>query len=118
MPPVRFAGDIGIGLFIIGLGLYLANLAAQLVKDTGLPNSDLLAMLARTAIIILALAMGLREMGLGDEIVGLAFGLTLGAIAVALAIAFGLGGRDAAARIVERWSARAPDTPPVRRPDV
>ncbi len=106
-----FAGHIGVGLFIIGLGLYLANLAAQLVRDASLPNADLLALLARVAIIVLALAMGLGEMGLGAEIVGLAFGLTLGAIAVALAIAFGLGGREAAARIVAKWSSGAPETP-------
>jgi len=99
-----FTGHIIVGLFIFGLGLYLAQLAAKLVKDSSLPNADLLATLARIAIIILALAMGLGEMGLGDEIVSLAFGLTLGAIAVALAIAFGLGGRDAAGRIVAKWS--------------
>lgn len=105
-----FAGHVGIGLFIIGLGLYLANLAAELVKQSSLPNANILAVLARVAIIILALAMGLGEMGLGDEIVGLAFGLTLGAIAVALAIAFGLGGRDAAAQIVAKWSSGTSDT--------
>jgi hypothetical protein len=105
-----FTGHIIVGLFIFGLGLYLAQLAAKLIKDSSLPNADLLATLARIAIIVLALAMGLGEMGLGDEIVGLAFGLTLGAIAVALAIAFGLGGRDAAARIVAKWTDGTPST--------
>ena len=107
-----FAGHVVIGLFIIGLGLYLANLAAELVKQSSFPNASILAVLARVAIIILAIAMGLGEMGLGDEIVGLAFGLTLGAIAVALAIAFGLGGRDTAAQIVAKWSAGMSGTRP------
>jgi hypothetical protein len=51
-------------------------------------------------------------MGLADQIVMLAFGLILGSAAVATAIAFGLGGRDAAARILERWADRAPPPPP------
>jgi hypothetical protein len=45
--------------------------------------------------------MGLRQMGIADDIVNLAFGLLLGAIAVAVALAFGLGSREIAAREVE-----------------
>ena len=45
--------------------------------------------------------MALRQMGLANENVDLAFGLTLGAIAVAVALAFGLGGRETAARMLE-----------------
>ena len=47
--------------------------------------------------------MGLRTMGIANDIVNLAFGLLLGAIAVAVALAFGLGSRDVAARQVESW---------------
>ena len=54
-------------------------------------------------------------MGLADQIVMLAFGLILGSAAVATAIAFGLGGRDYAARLLEEWhEGNAP--PPARRP--
>ena len=57
-------------------------------------------------------------MGLADQIVMMAFGLILGSAAVATAIAFGLGGRDAAARILERWAdeaaPRSPPPPPKR----
>jgi hypothetical protein len=56
-------------------------------------------------------------MGLADQIVMMAFGLILGSAAVATALAFGLGGRDAAARILENWSAgnmRPPAPPPPR----
>ena len=45
--------------------------------------------------------MGLQQMGLAQEIVNLAFGITLGAIAIAGAIAFGIGGRDAAKKLVD-----------------
>jgi hypothetical protein len=99
-----FSGHVLLGLLIIGLGLFLAKFVADIIKDTGLPNASLLALIARVAILVLASAMGLGEMGLGEDIIVLAFGLTLGAVAVALAIAFGLGGRDAAAQITAKWS--------------
>jgi len=42
-------------------------------------------------------------MGIADSIVNLAFGLTLGAVAVAVALSFGLGGREAAGKLMEHW---------------
>jgi hypothetical protein len=59
---------------------------------------------------VLGTAIGLRFMGLADDIINLAFGLILGAIAVAFALAFGLGGRDAAAKIVRRLDSSATST--------
>jgi hypothetical protein len=59
------------------------------------------------AILVLATAMALRQMGIANEIVNLAFGLLLGAIAIAAAIAFGFGGRDLAGRELEAWVQRA-----------
>jgi hypothetical protein len=61
---------------------------------------------ARFAILALVLAMGLRAMGIADDIVNLAFGLTLGAVAVAVALSFGLGGREAAGKLMEHWLAK------------
>jgi hypothetical protein len=45
-------------------------------------------------------------MGIANEIVQLAFGLTLGSVAVAVALAFGLGGREAAGKLLEHWLAK------------
>ena len=42
-------------------------------------------------------------MGIADDIVNLAFGLTLGSVAIAVALSFGLGGREAAGRQMEFW---------------
>ena len=55
-------------------------------------------------ILSLAAAVGLRQMGLANEIISLAFGLLLGSAAVAAALAFGLGGRDVARDQLVRWS--------------
>ena len=98
-----FAGQVVLGLIIFAVGLYLANLAAKTVQASGAAQAGLLAMAARVSILVLAGAMALRQIGLANEIINLAFGLLLGAIAVAVALAFGLGGREAAARELEEW---------------
>jgi hypothetical protein len=100
---MMFAGRVLMGLVIIAIGLYLANSVARLVKASQAAHATLLSLIARIAVMSLALAMGLRQMGLANEIINLAFGLLLGALTVAIAIAFGLGGRDTAAKLLEDW---------------
>jgi flagellar biosynthesis protein FliQ len=97
------AGRIILGLVIFGVGLFLANLISGAILTSSTTNARLLATAARVAILVLAAAMGLRQMGLANEIINLAFGLIVGAIAVAVAIAAGLGGRDIAHRELEEW---------------
>ena len=58
-------------------------------------------MVTRVAIIVFATAVGLQEMGVATEIVMLAFAIPLGALAIALAVAAGVGGRDLAAQELE-----------------
>ena len=98
-----FVGQVLLGVLILALGLWLANLAARAVKATGKPKAGAMAMIARVAILVLTAAVALRQMGLADEIIGLAFGLLLGAVAVASALAFGIGGRDVAKRKLDEW---------------
>ncbi len=98
-----FAGQILFGVVIFTVGLYFANLAFELIDQSKLKSSRQIAWVARVAILVLAATMALHRMGVAPEIVTLAFGLTLGAIAVASAIAFGIGGRDAAKDIVDRY---------------
>ena len=98
-----FAGQVVLGLIIFGIGLYLANLAAEVVKASGAAQASLLALAARISILVLAGAIALSQMGLAGEIINLAFGVLLGAIGVAVALAFGLGGREIAARELEEW---------------
>jgi hypothetical protein len=108
---IAFAGHILMGALIFGLGLLLAQIVAQGISTSDSPNARRLAMAARVVILALAGAMALRQTGLGNEIVNLAFGLTLGAAAVAFALAFGLGGREIAANTLEAWRAQIKDQP-------
>ncbi len=98
-----FAGHVILGLIVFAIGIYLGNLAYNAVISSGIDHARLLAQTARIAIFIFAGAVGLRQMGIANEIINLAFGLLLGAIAVAVALAFGLGGREAASREIENW---------------
>ncbi len=98
-----FFWRVVLGLIIFAIGLYLANLASKTVLASGAAQAGLLAMTARLSIMVLAGAMALQQMGLANEIINLTFGLLLGAVAVAVAIAFGLGGRDIAAQRLGEW---------------
>ena len=97
------AGSVLLGLVIFGLGLYLARLAHRVIRDAGGSQAHILAPVARIAIIVFSGALALRQMGIAESIVNLAFGLLLGAIAVAAALAFGLGSREIASREIERF---------------
>lgn len=97
------AGQILAGLVVFAIGLWLANLAFSLITSSGSRQSRIVGQIARIAIIALVSAMALQQMGIARDIVNLAFGLLLGAIAVAIALAFGLGARDIAAAQVREW---------------
>jgi Mechanosensitive ion channel, conserved TM helix len=100
---IHFAGDVLLGAVILVVGFWLANLAYTAIDRASGERTTGLANVARYAILGLVIAMGLRAMGIADDIVNLAFALTLGAVAVALALSFGLGGRDAAGKQMEHW---------------
>jgi hypothetical protein len=91
------------GLIVFGIGLYLANLAYNLIASSGNRQARILGQTARVAIIALVAAMALQQMGIASNIVNLAFGLLVGAVAVAIALAFGLGGREVAAEQLRDW---------------
>ncbi|MCY7366838.1 MAG: mechanosensitive ion channel [Chamaesiphon sp.] len=97
------SGQVLSGVVVFAIGLYLANLAQRVVASSGTHQSQVLGQIARLAIIVFVGAMALQQMGIAASIVNLAFGLLLGAIAVAMAISFGLGGRDVASEQLRDW---------------
>lgn len=98
---LEFGGGLLIGGVILIIGNFLSSIAYEKVNVGGNPG---IANVARIAILGLVLAMGLKAMGLADNIVNMAFGFTIGGVAVAVAIAFGLGGRDAAKTVADKWA--------------
>jgi hypothetical protein len=106
---IEFGSHVLMGGVILVIGFWLAGLARRVIEQTEKTGQTsercnvLLARIAQFAILGLVFAMGLRAMGIADDIVQLAFGLVLGAIAVAVALAFGLGGREPARKLLDRW---------------
>ncbi|MFH2044311.1 MAG: mechanosensitive ion channel [Pseudomonadota bacterium] len=99
-----FSGNILLGIIIFGLGLFLANIVSNKILTKETAQLKLTSLITRVAILFIAGAMALQQMGIGSEIVTLAFGLILGAIAIAVAVAFGIGGRDIASKHLLEWS--------------
>lgn len=100
---LHLTGRIILGLVIFAFGLFLARIAGDAITSRQKQHTPAWSLAAKTGILFLVGAMALRQMGLADEIISLAFGLTFGAAAVACAIAFGLGGRDLAGRKLQEW---------------
>jgi len=100
---LEIGGSVIFGSVIIGFGIWVAGLVARAMLSTGEGTVDPVAKFVKWAIIVLAVSIGLRQMGLANEIIVMGFSLGLGAIAVAAAIAFGLGGREWAAKKLDKW---------------
>ncbi|MHC4309538.1 MAG: mechanosensitive ion channel family protein [Planctomycetota bacterium] len=94
-------------LFVLVVGMFLANLVSGIVHtaagNASLPKPGMFAAVSKWAIIIFAGTISLRELGIATLLVTTTFNIVLGGVCLALALAFGLGGRDAAARYLDEW---------------
>jgi uncharacterized membrane protein YbaN (DUF454 family) len=112
-------------IIIVILGMIVGEFVRAIVLASagdveGVPT---LAKLAKTAVILIAIFMALQQVGVAAEIVTAAFTLILGAVALAVGLAFGLGNRDLAGEVTRRWydegrarRARAADPAPAEEP--
>ena len=91
---LELGGKVIFGAAIIAAGFYIAGLIQRMIGGTA-------GTIGKWATVVLFVAMGLTFMGIATEIIVLAFGSLVVGAAVAAAIAFGIGGRDAAARVLE-----------------
>lgn len=95
------ASNVLVGIIIIALGLYLANFISNIILNSNMKHGKFLSLITKIAVLILAITMGLTQMGLASSIIEYAFIFLVGAIAVAFALSFGLGGREWAAKKLE-----------------
>jgi hypothetical protein len=98
---LNIAGKIFFGLVVLLAGVFMSNIAVKALSAS--QGNGWMIPIARFAILGIFLAFALHTMGIAESIVNLAFGLTLGAIAVAFALSFGLGGREAAGRQMQEF---------------
>jgi MFS family permease len=91
-------------LVIAGLAANaLANLIRGATAEAGLGNPDLLATVARVAVWGFAIIIAVNQIGVAATLVNTLFMGLVGALALALGLAFGLGGRETAGQVVARW---------------
>ena len=100
-------GAVIFGGVIIAAGVIIANLLSKMLDRSTGGADGFASTIVKWATIALSVAIGLRFMGLANDIITLAFGLILGSAAVAAALAFGIGGREQAAQWLQRWSQQA-----------
>ena len=97
-------------LLILVVGWLAANFLGQAALiaavNAGLPEARLLARAARWLVLLFAFATALTEIGIGRGMILVAFGILFGGLVLALALAFGLGGRHLARHILERGRLR------------
>ncbi|HLC40118.1 MAG TPA: hypothetical protein VJO34_00650 [Methylomirabilota bacterium] len=103
---VMFLPHLFAAVLILVIGWLLANFLAQGVLiasvNSGIPEARLLARAVRWGVLLFTFATALTQLGIGKEMVLIAFGITFGGLIFALALAFGLGGRRLAREILER----------------
>lgn len=92
-------------LIVLVVAMFLANFVSGIVRTTAgnanLPKPELLAGISRWTIIIFAVTISLTQLGIAPLLVTATFNIILSGIVLALALAFGLGGKDAAARYLD-----------------
>ncbi len=97
---IELGGNILFGLIILAIGNWIANIAANNFTKGG--ENSFVGSIVKVAIMAIFLAIGLNTMGIANEIINLAFGITLSAIALTVVLSFGLGGREAAGKQMEK----------------
>jgi len=97
-------------LLVLVVAMFLASFVSGIVHtaagNANLPRPEIFAGVSRWAIIIFAVTVSLGELGIATLLVTTTFNIILGGVCLALALAFGLGGKDAAARYLEELKER------------
>ena len=105
---VSYIPSVIAAIVIIIVGIVLGGFVGGLIMASagGLHGGPTLARVGRWGVIILAVFMALQELGIATDIVTTAFAILFGAIALALALSFGLGNRDLAGEVTREWYER------------
>ncbi len=105
---VSYIPSVIAAIVIVLVGIVLGGFVGGLIQASagGLHGGRALARTGRGGVILLAVFMALQELGIATDIVTTAFAILFGAIALAMALAFGLGNRELAAEVTREWYER------------
>jgi hypothetical protein len=108
--------NLVVAIIALVIGGLAANALGKLVRgataESGLGSPDLLASIARVAVWAFAIVVAVNQIGIATTLINTLFMATVGAVALALGLAFGLGGRETAAQIVRDWYAKGQQATP------
>ncbi|MDM0017095.1 mechanosensitive ion channel family protein [Variovorax saccharolyticus] len=117
-----FVPNVFVALLVLAFGAYFAKFVGDAVqtygRNAGMQDAMLLGKVAQYAILLFVVLIALDQVKVGGDIVRQSFLIILGGVVFALALAFGLAGKDWAADRIQEWWPRRPSTPrpPARDP--
>lgn len=111
--------DLVVAIFVLFIGGIAARALGNIVRgataESGFANPETLANVARTAVWAFAIVVAINQLGIATNLINTLFTGFVGALAIALGLAFGLGGRDLASRTLENWYDHAQEVRPRRK---
>ena len=104
---ILFVPKVMVALLILAFGSYFARFIGNAItaycRNVHIQDADLLGRLAQYAIVTFVVLIALDQVNIGGDIVRQSFLIVLAGLVFALALAFGIGGKDWAAELLERW---------------
>jgi len=104
---IQFIPNVIATIFVLIFGTLLAQFVQTAtftyLSNLGVTSARAISNLARVALIVFVVSISLEQLSIGGQVLVSAFQIAFGALCFGVALAFGLGGRDAAARILDGW---------------
>lgn len=104
---ILFIPNIIVAFLVVIFGLFLAKFISQALityfTNVGMENTETIGKIAQYAIVVFVISVSLTQLNVGEEIIANAFLIIFGSLCLALALAFGLGGREWAANIIKKY---------------
>jgi hypothetical protein len=111
--------NLVVAIFVLFIGGIAARTLGNIVRgataEGGFTNPETLSNVVRTAVWAFAIVVAINQLGIATNLINTLFTGFVGALAIALGLSFGLGGRDLASRTLENWYDQAQDAKPKRK---
>jgi len=108
---ILYIPNVIVAVVVLIMGLFFAKFLQASVTayltNTGIKNASSLGLIAQYAVIVFVVSIALEQLNIGKELVTSAFEIAFGAVCLALALAFGFGGKDWAAGILAKHLTQA-----------
>ena len=105
---ILYIPNVIVAVLALIFGVFLAGFIAQVVStylaNVGVSNAGVIGAIAKYAIILFVVSLSLTQLSIGEELVTYAFLLLFGAVCLAMGLAFGLGGKEWAAGVIQRMA--------------